>query len=242
MKSSAKHIGIVGCSAEGAALCYQEGAALCYQTICKEGAELMGEYSHPEISMHTFPLSEYMERIYRDDWEGVADLMLGSAEILSRAGANFLICPDNTIHQSFEKVLSNSPLPWLHIAEEVAKEAVLRNFVRSAILGTKYLVTGPVYPDSFNKYKIQYLIPDKEEREEVDRIIFKELVYGKIRRESQRYFLDLIRRLKSAGCDSVVLGCTEIPLIVLPGDSDLPLLDSTRILARAALREATTKV
>ncbi len=229
----AKHIGIVGCSAEG--------AALCYQTICREGAEIMGRHRHPEVIMHTYPLSDYMDRIYQEDWEGVADLMLGSAEILKRAGAEFLICPDNTIHQSFEKVRSNSPLPWLHIADEVAKEAVSRNFIRPGILGTKYLVTGPVYPESFNKYKIQYLIPEEKEREEIDRIIFSELVYGEIRSNSQQYFLDLINRLKSAGCDSVVLGCTEIPLIVLPGDASLPLLDSTRILARSALREATAK-
>ena len=234
MKAYARHIGIVACSAEG--------AALCYRTICKEGAELMGRHMHPEVSMHTFPLGTYMERIYRDDWEGVAGLMLQSAGVLQNAGAEFLICPDNTIHQAFETVQQHSPLPWLHIAEEVAKAAVDRNYRRTGILGTRYLMTGPVYSRMFGKYKIQYVIPEEKDRENVDRLIFNELVYGEVRPETRMYFLELVRGFKAAGCDSVVLGCTEIPLVVLPGDSDLPLLDSTRILAQAALREALNRV
>jgi aspartate racemase len=228
-----KHIGIVACSAEG--------ASLCYRTICQEGADQMGRHMHPEISMHTFPLGTYMDRIYRDDWEGVAALMLQSAVILQRTGAEFLICPDNTIHRAFEAVQQHSPLPWLHIAEEVAKEAVNRNFRRTGILGTKYLMTGPVYPEQFEKYEIQYVIPEEQDREKVDGLIFNELVYGELRPETSRYLLGLVRGFKAAGCDSVVLGCTEIPLAVLPGDAALPLLDSTRILAHAALMEALSQ-
>ena len=226
----AKHIGIVACSAEG--------AALCYQTICREGADLMGRHAHPEVSLHTHPLSEYMEYIYRDDWEGVAGLMLSSAEKLRAAGAEFLICPDNTIHQAYDRVQENSPLPWLHIAEEVAREASRKGYARSAILGTKYLMTGPVYPKAYEKFQLGHVIPEEKIREEIDRIIFDELVYGETKAGSRDYFLDQIQILKDGGCDSVVLGCTEIPLIVLPGESVLPILDSTRILARAALRFA----
>ena len=226
----AKHIGIVACSAEG--------AALCYRAICKEGAELMGEHNHPEISMHTHPLSRYMEHIYRDDWKGVADLMISSALNLKACGADFLICPDNTIHQNFREVEERSPLPWLHIALEVAKEAVARGFRKSGILGTKYLMTGPVYPEAYKKHHLAYLIPSQAVRDRIDSIIFSELVYGRIRKESRKYFLAQIRILKGLGCDSVVLGCTEIPLLVTAKDSRLPILDSTRILARAALRHA----
>jgi aspartate racemase len=226
----AKHIGIVACSAEG--------AALCYQTICKEGSAMMGPHAHPEVSMHTFPLSEYMEYIYRDDWKGVARLMISSSNKLKAAGADFLICPDNTIHQSMEDVKKQSPLPWLHIAEEVAREARRNNYTKSAILGTKYLMTGPVYPDVFDQFHLEYLIPDETARERIDAIIFDELVYGEIKHDSKKYFLEQITEARVNGCDSVVLGCTEIPLIVLPDESPLPVLDSTRLLARAALRFA----
>ncbi len=229
----AKHIGIVACSAEG--------AALCYRTICNEGSELMGPHAHPEVSMHTYPLSEYMDYIYRDDWEGVSRIMLSSSEKLRAAGAEFLISPDNTIHQALEDVRKHSPLPWLHIAEEVAGEAKNSAYSRSAILGTKYLMTGPVYPDAYNSFKLAYVIPEEPVREKIDAIIFNELVYGEINRSSKDYFLEQILTLKNKGCDSVVLGCTEIPLIVLPDESPLPVLDSTRILARAALRFALSE-
>ena len=229
----AKHVGIVACSAEG--------AALCYQTICKEGSLLMGPHTHPEVSMHTYPLSEYMKYIYREEWEGVTRLMLSSSEKLRAAGADFLISPDNTIHQVSEDVQKQSPLPWLHIAEEVVREAKRSGYTKSAVLGTKYLMTGPVYPDAYNKQKLEYEIPDQASREKIDRLIFDELVYGEIKLNSKNYFLEQILTFKKNGCDSVVLGCTEIPLIVLPDESPLPVLDSTRILARAALRFALSE-
>ena len=228
----AKHIGIVACSAEG--------AALCYRTICSEGTVFMGRHNHPEISMHNYPLHEYMERIYRDDWNGVAELMLGSARKLQNIGADFLICPDNTIHQAFDNVIRKCALPWLHIATEVARAAVAQKFRRSGIMGTKYLMTGPVYPGKYNEYGLEFMIPSKEEMHEIDRIIFEELVNGQIFQTSEVYLYKIIERFKAEGCDSIVLGCTELPLIVLPAGSALPVLDSTRILARAALREAYT--
>jgi aspartate racemase len=137
-----------------------------------------------------------------------------------------------------EEVQKQSPLPWLHIAEEVAREAKRNNHTKSAILGTKYLMTGPVYPETFEKFQLDYLIPDKPAREKIDAIIFDELVYGEIKQDSKKYFLEQIREARDNGCNSVVLGCTEIPLIVLPDESPLPVLDSTRLLARAALRHA----
>ena len=222
-----KHIGIVACS--------YEGAALCYRTICNEGSLYLGEHAHPEVSLHNHPLSEYMRFINRDDWEGVADIMLSSAEKLHKAGGEFCISPDNTIHQAFMSVIKRSPLPWLHIAEEVAKSVEKNKFKKPGILGTKFLMEGPVYPEIFDKKGIDYCIPERDERIKINNIIFSELVYGKIDKSSKRFFQDVINDLKSKGCDSVVLGCTEIPLIVLPDESPLPVLDSTRILARAAL-------
>jgi aspartate racemase len=226
----AKHIGIVACS--------YEGAALCYQTICNEGSHYLGEHSHPEISLHNHPLNEYMKFIRSGDWEGVAGLMLSSSGKLYKAGVDFLISPDNTIHQAFSLVIERSPLPWLHIGKEVAKTAELNNYKKLGILGTKFLTEGPVYPEILAERKISFCIPAEEQRFKINDIIFSELVYGIINEASKEFFLQVIDGLRSEGCDSVVLGCTEIPLIVLPGESSLPILDSTRILARAALKFA----
>ena len=229
----AQHIGIVACSAEG--------AALCYRTICAEGTQTMGEHRHPEVSMHTHPLSEYMECIYQDDWQGVADLMLSSADKLAQCGADFLICPDNTIHQSFDLVRDKTSLPWLHIADEIGKLARDKGYKKLGILGTSYLMEGPVYPGQLEKHRISRLIPAHKERERINTIIFEELVNGVFTDASRDYFSQVIDELKEKGCDAVVLGCTEIPLLVTAESSSLPVLDSTRTLARAALKKAVTK-
>ena len=229
----AKHIGIVACSAEG--------AALCYRTICAEAPQEMGEHKHPEITLHTHPLSEYMLYIRTGRWDKVAQLMLSSAHKVAQAGADFAICPDNTIHQAFDLVTSKSPIPLLHIAETVGEEARQAGFTHLGVLGTKYLMTGPVYPDTLKKVGITSEIPEKEDREHIDRIIFEELVNGVFPEKSRIYFNEVIQGLKDSGCDAVVLGCTEIPLIVDPKDCPLPTLDSTRLLARAAIRKALGK-
>ena len=226
----ALHIGIVACSAEG--------AALCYRTICSEAPALMGRHQHPEISMHTHPLGEYMERIERDGWDGVAELMLSSAEKLKKIGADFLICPDNTIHHAMPGVVKRSPLPWLHIAEEVAIEAKSRGMKRLGITGTRLTMEGTVYPEVLTKHGIEFRTPSALDRGKVDAIIFDELVNGVFKSEALGVFRGVIDRLKAEGCDGVVLGCTEIPLLVSPEASSLPTLDSTRILARAALQKA----
>jgi len=229
-QSMPQHIGIVGCSAEG--------AALCYRTICAEGAQLLGPHAHPEISMHTPSLAAYVNCLERGDVNGVGELMLDSAYKLTAIGADFLICPDNTIHQAFDYVAPCSPLPWLHIAEVVAQEAVQRGFRRIGITGTRWLVDSAVYPDKLGARGLQYLRPNDAERDELGRIIMDELVYGIIRPEAVASFQRVLERMKSEGCDAVVLGCTEIPLIINDGNAPLPTLDSTRLLARAALQRA----
>jgi aspartate racemase len=203
-----------------------------------EAPALMGEHMHPEVSMHTHPLGEYMVHIRSGNWSGVAELMVSSARKLAKAGAQFLICPDNTIHEAFDMAASASPLPWLHIAEAVGAEAKSRGLKILAVTGTKYLMTGPVYPGILSGYGIVCRIPDERERERIDSIIFSELVNGVFTEKSRLYFNTVIQRMKDGGCDGVVLGCTEIPLLVDPDDCPLPSLDSTRLLARAALKEA----
>lgn len=232
--ASCKHIGIVAVSAEG--------AALCYRTICAEAAATLGPHDHPEITMHTYPLAEYVRRMDEDRWKDAASLLSSSAQKLTLAGADFLICPDNTLHQALDQVRDESPIPWLHIAEEVAAAAATRGFERLGLLGTRSLMEGPVYPAKLVLEGISHLIPHEEQRRRIDQVIFDELVYGRIEEDARRDFVEIIRDLARRGCDAVVLGCTEIPLLVSQADAPLPVLDSTRILARAALREATAGV
>ncbi|WP_341503447.1 amino acid racemase [Gallaecimonas sp. GXIMD4217] len=226
----ARHIGIVACSAEG--------AALCYRTICMEAPARMGPHWHPQLSLHGHPVGEYLPCLERDDWQGVGELMLSSANKLAAMGAELAICPDNTIHQAFDYVAKRSPIPWLHIAEVVADEAEARGYRRLAILGTRFLMTGPVYPQVLERRGIAWQIPDETDRAMVDAVIFEELVPGLVREASRNAFIGLIEKLAEQGCDAVVLGCTEIPLLISPDDSPLPVLDSTRLLARAALAAA----
>jgi aspartate racemase len=218
-----QHIGIAACSAEG--------AALCYRTICVEGAALLGGHAHPEVSMHTPSLEDYMQRIYRGDWEGVGEMLLESAKKLAGMGADFVICPDNTLHQALPYVMPRSPLPWLHIADAVMAEARARSFQRVGLSGTRWLMEGPVYPTALVR-------PDAAERDEMNRVIMDELVRGVLKPEAVAFFQRVYARMKGAGCEAVVMGCTEIPLIMNDANSPLPTLDSTRLLARAALHRA----
>jgi aspartate racemase len=216
-----------------------EGAALCYRTICLEGEQHLGPYDHPDVSMHTHSLGKYMKRIAGDDWDGVGELMLSSADKLAKAGADFLICPDNTVHQAFSYVEARSPLPWLHIADIVADEATARKLRRLGLTGTKWLVDSDVYPERLKTRGVEYVRPAPGERDEINRIIFDELAYGVTTAGAVASFQRVIARMQNDGCDAVVLGCTEIPLLMNDTNSPLPTLDSTRLLARAALRRAT---
>lgn len=226
----AKHIGIVAVS--------YEGAALCYQSICAEAASLMGEHRHPEITMHSFPLADYMRFVSRLDWEGVAGLLLKSVEKVARCGADFAICPANTAHEAFEFMRPRSPIPWLHIVEVVAEVAVGQGWSKLGILGTKFLMEGKVYREVLSNRGIGAVTPEAGQRERINTLIFEELVKGILESSTRDYFRGVVEELASVGCDGVVMGCTEIPLILRPEDVEVPLLDSTRLLARAALQEA----
>jgi aspartate racemase len=234
MIAQVKHIGIAAVSAEG--------AALCYRTMCAEGPAMLGPHRHPQITMHTYPLSEYMHHLDANRWKDAGRLLLSSARTLAGAGAEILICPDNTLHQALDLVRAVSPVPWLHIAEEVAAVASARGFTRLGILGTRYLMEGPVYASTLSRLGIAFETPSAKQRSGINQIIFDELVSGRFEEGARQCFRDAIRGLGERGCDAVVLACTEIPLLISDADSSLPALDSTRILARAALREATRGV
>ena len=182
----ARHIGIVAVSTEG--------AALCYRTICMEGATVLGPHDHPQVTMHTYSLAEYMRLVETEGWHEAGLLMLESAALLERAGAELLVCPDNTIHQALDLVRERLTLPWIHIAEEVAAVAASRAFKRLGLLGTRYLMEGPVYPQKLLSRQIAYEIPEGRDRERINRVIFDELVYGRFEAGSRDYLRGVITR------------------------------------------------
>jgi aspartate racemase len=192
--------------------------------------------------MHNHSLAEYMKCIYRDDLQGVGDLMLSSANKLAKIGADFLICPDNTIHQALPYIETTLPLKWLHIAEAVAAQAAGRQFQRLGLTGTRYLVESEVYPEKLKARGLEYVRPQPDDRDEINRIIMDELVYGVFKPEAVATFQRVMEGMRNEGCDAVVLGCTEIPLLIDDTNSPLPTLDSTRLLARFALRRAVQPV
>jgi aspartate racemase len=230
MTTKSKHIGVVACSVEGAALCLREIAAY--------SPNFMGEHLHPQVTLSCIAMGEWLPAFNRGDYEEVADFMLRETEIVAKAGAQLAICPDNSAHLAFKHVAARSPIPWLHIAEEVAKAAVRGGYRHSALLGTRFTMSGPVYPEVFKRYDLKISVPAESDQRIVDEIIFKELVNGIFSEASRRRYNEVIDRMKASGCDNVILGCTEIPLLVRADDCPLPALDSTRLLARAAVDAA----
>jgi aspartate racemase len=224
------HIGIMACSAEG--------AAECYRTICAEAAEPLGPHGNPPVSLHMPSLADYVRHLEAGNLQGVANLMQETADRLASAGADFLVCPDNTIHQALPALTRELPLPFLHIAETVADEAHRRGFRHLGLTGTRWLVQSDVYGEALGRRGIALTLPMPDEREEMNRIIMDELVYGRFTSDAERAFQRILKRMGDAGCDAVVLGCTEIPLLINEKNAPLPVLDSTRLLARAALRHA----
>ena len=227
----AKHIGIAAVSGPG--------AALCYETICAEAPARLGRYAHPEITLHAFSFADHMRLLERGDWPGVAELLLASARKLADTGADFVICPDNTAHAALPCLIDRSPIPWLPIAEAVAAAARAAGHARLGVLGTRWLVESNVYPATLAAAGLEWRLPAPEERHAVDRIVFEDLVYARFPAAGREAVLRVIGRLsREEGCDAVVLGCTELPLLVPADASPIPVLDSTRLLARAAIERA----
>jgi len=221
-----KHIGILAGTTEGAALCYR----------------VLSEYGEaatvrPEITLHACSQTTYLSLVERGDWNGVAALLSRSSETLARAGAELVICPNNTLHRAFD--LMTSPVPWLHIANVVADEAAKRRFRRVGLLGTEAVTNGTMYFDKLARRRIDLHLPDKEERVQIQHIIRNELIDGRCTDASRAYLLNVMMGLVKKGAEAVILGCTELPLVLTQDLTDVPLLDSTRLLARTALNYAT---
>ncbi len=225
-----KHIGILAHSAEG--------ATLCYRTMWMEGVGRLGPHRHPEITLTGVDMAQTLEAWDRGDHASLRGLFLRDAQKLAGAGADFFALPDNTAHIALESEGPDFPIPCIHIADVVAAEAVARGYRRIGILGTEWTMTGPVYADALGRAHLAWSIPSSEDRAVIHRVIFDELCLGVFREESRVEYVRIIGRLAAAGCDAVALVCTEIPLLVTPEDSPIPVLDSTRLLARAAVEVA----
>lgn len=226
-----KHIGILGHSFEG--------ATLCFRTACLEGVKRLGPHLHPEITMTCSPMEPLLDDWDRGDHEKLRSFFEREARKLAAAGCDFFVCPDNTAHIALEAPGDDFPLPALHIAEVVADRAKGEGRRKIGILGTRFTMSGPVYPGALGRRGIGWAVPDEDDRKMVDEVIFGELCLGRFRDESREAFVTIIDKLKEQGCDAVALVCTEIPLLVSAEISPLPILDSTRLLAKAAVEAAT---
>ncbi|HET7709886.1 MAG TPA: amino acid racemase [Sphingomicrobium sp.] len=225
-----RHIGILAHS--------YEGASLCYRAVCLEGIRRLGPHFHPEITLTGVAMHHMMAAYDRDDHAAVRELFQHDVDKLVAAGADFFILPDNTAHIALELLGRDFALPGLHIGEVVAARAEQAGFRKVGILGTRWTMSGPVYPGAFGRRGIKWEIPDEDDRKLINDVIFDELCLGKVTDESRAAYVTIIDTLATRGCDSVALVCTEIPLLVSPVVSPLPTLDSTRLLAEAAVEVA----
>ena len=225
-----KHIGILAHSFEG--------AALCYRTMCLEGVRRLGPHRHPEITLTGVAMDGLLPAWDDSDLPALRRAFGEDAEKLAAAGCDFFVCPDNTAHIALESSGKAFPIPCLHIGEVVADRARRDGRIRVGILGTNWTMTGPVYPGALGRRGIEWVIPDEADRRQVHDIIMDELCLGNFRDESREAYVRIIDRLKADGCDAVALVCTEIPLLITEEVSPLPILDSTRLLAKAAVEVA----
>lgn len=225
-----KHIGILAHSFEG--------ATLCYRTMCLEGVKRLGAHLHPEITMTGVAMHFMMEAYEQADYRKVRSLFEEDINKLAAAGADFFVCPDNTAHIALETEGDAFAIPCLHIGEVVAEQALRESRTRVGILGTNWTMTGPVYPGALGRRGIDRAIPDEADRKLIHDVIFDELCLGSFRDESREAYARIIEKLADEGCDAVALVCTEIPLLITEETSPLPILDSTRLLAAAAVEAA----
>jgi aspartate racemase len=221
----ATHIGIVACS--------PPGAALCFQAVC----ELLSQRgdTRSEVSVHAHAFGAYMTHVNKPDWAGVADLMVDSAARLTNQGADLLIAPCNMIHAAFDRVVARTSAPWLHIASEVARHAGRIGVRRMALLGTRITMEGSIYAPALAAASIECVVPGEADRIEMDRFIFDELAHGVVSDRALSFFGRVAGGLIRSGCDAVGLCCTELPLVISAASMPVPVLDSARVLAQAAV-------
>ena len=211
---------------------------MCFITACRAAQRVLGPHLHPEIVLSAIPMALSMPGWENDDHELVARMLRRGVEQLADAGADFFMCPDNTAHIVLEKIASSLPIPGLHIADVVCREIERNGWKAAALLGTRWTMTGPVYERALAQHGIARLIPNESQRDDINRTIFDELCLGDFRDSTTARYVDIVDELRGAGADCVILGCTEIPLIIDNNNSPLPVLDSTRLLAKYGAMKA----
>jgi aspartate racemase len=226
-----KHIGILAHSFEG--------ATLCFRIACLEGVKRLGPHMHPEITMTCSPMALVLDAWDRGDNQKLRGFFMEDAKKLAAADCDFFACPDNTAHIALESDGEPFPIPGLHIGEVVADQAAKAGRKKVGILGTRFTMSGPVYPGAFGRRGIEWAVPNEADRKVVDDIIFDELCLGVFSEHARDSYVRIIEKLKAEGCDAVALVCTEIPLLITQEVSPLPIFDSTRLLAAAAVEVAT---
>lgn len=215
-----------------------ESTVTYYQLINTAVKEAMGGFHSAKILLYSVDFAEIEECQSRGEWDKSADILTEAARNLERAGAEFIVICTNTMHKVVPQMREKLSVPILHIADATAAELKKGGIGTVALLGTKYTMTQDFYKQRLQDSGIQVLIPGERDVELVNHVIYDELCLGQIRAESRREFARVIDELKEAGAQGVILGCTEIGLLVGQEDSSLPVFDTTQIHAKAAADKA----
>ncbi len=220
-----------------------EGAALCFQEFCRLGNLESEAQLYPDISMDHIAFGRSLPAWNKGDHAAVRAILALSIERLARAGANFFFCPANTAHVALEGAGPPLPLPGLHIAHVTAVAAAREGRRMVGVLGTRFTLQSGLYERALGRYGVEAAAPDPSDQKTIDDMIFGELVRGVFTPASRDACLSIIDRLAKRGSDAVALACTEIPLLLSADQgSDLPQLDTTRLLARAALDVSSQRI
>ena len=226
-----KKIGILGGLSPESTVAY-------YQYLTHTYTERYGDYGYPEIVIYSVSFQPYVDWPAQDRWDLVAEGLSAAANKLVAAGADVVLIATNTMHLVFDEVQARVPVPMLSLLDAVAEAVGAQGMTTVGLLGTRFTMEKPLYPGALARHGIDVLVPDPEDRAFVNQVIYDELVAGQIRGESREGFVRIIHKLRDRGAEGVILGCTEIPLLVSEADAGLPLFDTTAIHAEAALRYA----
>ncbi|MCP4538642.1 MAG: aspartate/glutamate racemase family protein [Chloroflexi bacterium] len=209
-----------------------------YQHITRTYTERFGDYGYPEVLIYSVSFQPYVDWPNQDRWDLVAQGLSEAAQKLEAAGADFVVIATNTMHLVFDQVQANVTVPMLSLLDAVSDAILAREIETVGLLGTKFTMEKTFYQDALTRKGITVLVPDAQDRAYVNTVIYDELVAGQIRDESRTGYVAIIDKLAKRGAEGIILGCTEIPLLVSEENAGIPLFDTTVIHAEAALNYA----
>jgi aspartate racemase len=215
-----------------------ESTVLYYQHIFKSYEEQHGDLGYPETLIYDVSFQRFADWMSVEDWDSIEEALLDGLRRLDAAGADFAVIATNTMHILYDRLESSSPIPLISIVDATAEAVKEQGLTVIGLLGTRFTMEKPFYVDGLKRHGIEALVPDKDEREYINRVVFQELAKGLLLRESRDKYLEIIDRLVERGAQGIVLGCTEIPLLVRPEHTDVKLFDTAVIHAEKALRYA----